>query len=73
MALALKEAQCLAYADELGKGIEASIRSLPKTEISVEHVIAIQRSDNLFREISKTLTKGLESIQAELARAIKNS
>lgn len=68
--LMLKEASHLASADQLFKGLQATFSAPLLPDISIERVIAMQRSAAIYTEISKNLTRAIEKHREELGRVI---
>jgi hypothetical protein len=71
--LVLGEASCLTVLSELHEGIEATITFPQPKEISVECMIALQRSIALYGEISGILTKAIKDTSTQLRRTVIDS
>ena len=71
--LVLGEASCLTVLYGLHKGIEATITFPQSKEISVEDMIALQRSVALHGEVSGILTKAFKNTITQLRRAVMDT
>jgi hypothetical protein len=72
-ALMLKEVGNLAFVADMHKGLENIIRFYSTPDMSLERLVAIQRSIAVFNELGEVYAKAIRAVHAELARAVHHS